>query len=303
MIIFKRLQPCLWEGEFNALISSRLRTYENPFNPSIVGSGTTGNYTITFRAFGDIKRLPFRAYLGTYEQGRLNIMDLSAHLEGYGIKNVADPKLLASDGEVWCTFNTGYVRGAYNEIYLMRISPSMGIPRKVNFPARQAIEKNWAFFRRAGVWHCIYRVAPLTILRETTRDDSADVEFGLDFECTSRVDRDLSIGTQLCESPTGLHLIAHEKFHLRRHRMYFGKLLGFDYERRTIWEVDRRLLIHNYRSLLRARVRWNPHLISCTYFSGLAYDANQEKHIVAYGINDVDFNFSTLAINRSALLK
>jgi len=303
LIIFKRLQPCSLEGEFNALISSRLRTYGNPFNPSIVRLGINGNYTITFRAFGEIKSRPFRAYLGTYEQGRLDIIDLSAHMEGYGIKNVADPKLLVSDGEVWCTFNTGYVKGGYNEIYLMQISPVMGTPRKVIFSARQATEKNWAFFRRAGVWHCIYQVASLIVLKERPLSDPSSIEFEVDFECASRVGRNLSIGTQLCESPLGLHLIAHEKFHVRRHRMYFGKLLGFDYERRAIGVVDRRLLIHNYRSLLRAKERWNPRLISCTYFSGLVYDANQQKHIVAYGINDVDFNFSTLAIKRPVTWK
>jgi hypothetical protein len=57
--------------------------------------------------------------------------------------------------------------------------------------------------------------------------------------------------------------------------------------------------VHSPESLLGDSVKHNTNLYSCTYFSGL--QASDNRLSLGYGVNDVDFGFSTYSI--SDLLK
>lgn len=272
--------------------------HSNCFNPSILF--LHDQTFISFRAFGSSGKLPFRGYLARTD-GRelLHLVDLTHHAQQEGIGLVADPKLFQYQGDVWVTFNTGYSKQG-NDVYIQQVTPELGRPLKCEFRGRSLIEKNWAFFERKGSLCALYSLAPLRVLQEVFHDES---ERRVVFECRSRdenetitaVPHNLTIGTQVSILEDQAFLIGHEKLYLGPWRTYLGRLVKLDLENDGIkTSVSRRRLVHSYRSLLGSRRKYNPRLLSCTYFSGLQIDG--DSAIVSYGINDVDWAIRELKL-------
>lgn len=281
---------------------------ERTFNPSIdIGdSDTNGDIevAIAFRA-PDLAGAIGAHLLVSSGDGPPTITDLSAHCAPI---TVADPKLVRIDGKRWVTFNSGWSDSS-NDLYLLRVDPTLGSPVCCHVDGRRAIEKNWAFFEHAGRLRALYSLSPAIVLDAALPDGSTDVCFvpmagTLDAateQARSRralVRRGHSIGTQPIQHDGRLHLIAHEKFEIPRRRTYVGRAATVDLTGDLTNEAPRvdlspRRLIHSLRSTLGARTRPNPHLLSCSYFSGLA--RHRGTTYLGYGINDVDAAFAATA--------
>ena len=84
--------------------------------------------------------------------------------------------------------------------------------------------------------------------------------------------------------------MAHRKYVLTHKKVYLGRLCALDPIHMTVTLGDS-WLAHSHGSLLGSEVKHNTNLFSCTYFSGL--QASDTGITLGYGVNDVDFGFST----------
>ena len=275
----------------NLLLAWRL---ENPFNPSHCRIGD--DEILTIRARGAKHATRFSSFLihQNPAKNQSSILNLTDELAPLALGYIADPKLFAVGREIWTTFNTGHTAGP-NRLFVMRVFPSRGSPVECRYPRRQPIEKNWAFFRRDDSWFSLYSCNPLRILKARGAIDSGVMEFE---DCFPReapapsVPR-WSIGTPLCFVEGKGRFIVHEKLRFLRRKIYLGRAaeLAIGRDHADI-RVSSRRLAHSWLSLLGSRIKHNPSLISCTYFSGLSRDG--DEMLMLYGINDVGFGAATM---------
>jgi hypothetical protein len=85
-------------------------------------------------------------------------LDLSEHVEKFGVSRLADPKLFRLGDEAWITFNDGHSAGE-NNVYLMRVAPELSSPLVCQLAGRRRIEKNWAFMVQGERLKALYSVA------------------------------------------------------------------------------------------------------------------------------------------------
>ncbi|MEO1171982.1 MAG: hypothetical protein AAFX94_08005 [Myxococcota bacterium] len=257
------------------------------FNPSVLTHAGVTWLAIRGRATGDrIESFLLRDDL----DGADRTINLSRVAKEYGIRSVADPKLLSLRDGVYVTFNTGWVRDAFNDVFLWRIAPTLDTPKRCVYPNRNRIEKNWAFFEREGELLALYALPDVMVLRG--RLDGSEYHFvpyarRLD---TSLRRRGLSIGTQLVPVGNEFHFVVHRKIWLNGKRLYYGVMARLNIDGPPRLRLGRRALFHSYRSLLGSANRANPNLWSCSYFSGLA--KTEDAWLLGYGINDTDFAFA-----------
>lgn len=288
--MFESIKNC--SSDFTRRCGSYLKPFvsRNCFNPSIL---LTGDETlIAFRAFGETRTKPFRAYLFSTDGHASSVLDLSEAMEKFGITNVADPKLFSIGGEAWLTFNTGYSK-TMNRLYILKVRPSLEEPRECTVENRQKVEKNWAFFEDQGGLRALYSIDPLVIL-DVNRGVNDELHFQKCFEAKRQQRRPLTIGTPMMPCDDGYLFIAHRKVQFLGKRLYFGvpaRLRIADGSYRM--DLGAKRLIHDRRSLFGSWRKHNPNLISCTYFSGIA--RNGDDVILSYGINDLTYEFASVS--------
>ncbi len=203
-----------------------------------------------------------------------------------------DPKVFTLGDEVYVTFNSGWVPSGGNDIFVMKVHPTMGEPRKVLYDGRRSQERNWAFFSEHGEVYAIYQIAPLVILK--LEKESGDSWWMTDHLRQARTDvpHDLTLGTQPSRHGGRYYFVAHRKYRMRRKKLYLGRLCALDLADMAVTASDV-WIAHSPESLRESEVKHNTNLFSCTYFSGL--QASEAEITLGYGINDVDFGFSTWA--------
>jgi len=269
----------------------------NIFNPSIVA--TVGGVAMTFRAGRWPGERPFRAYYLPPHDGAP--IDLTAAFTAKGVAVVSDPKLFTLGEEIWVTFNTGHTDKP-NRIFAAQLHPALSAPCELHVSGRQAIEKNWALFRRNGVLHALYSVHPIIVLRALDCRLSGRIEFerlGADVKKHPAAPGNLTLGSQLAAldgDGNDFAAIVHSKFYWRKRRTYLGlpARIRFDREACRI-AIGRSYLAHSPGALLGDRVRHNPNLQSCTYFSGVI--VSDDRAILGYGINDVAAGFAEIPLS------
>jgi len=235
---------------------------------------------------------------------RNKLINLSSEITKYGISKVADPKLFKMGGDdIYITFNTGYSK-TKNEIFFSKVSyEEISAPVQCNYNERNSVEKNWAFFSHEESLYAIYSLNPLIILAADCQCSSVkapEINFHKVFEQYLEGSPSLSIGTQLLKtSDNGEYLLlAHKKISLRKKRMYLGVLVKFDFQKLLTNEISSTItfgenyIFHSLKSLLGSRKKWNKHLFSCTYFSGLSQI--DDSYILSYGVNDVNFGIKQI---------
>lgn len=298
MPFFTMLQNCTTNDSRKMVKALCLSGIESIFNPSICID--TNGMMVAFRGLPQGTEKPFHAFVARIDSSTLTITklrNLTRELMpriGYPI---ADPKLFSFGGECWVTFNTGHFERP-NSIYVMKVGSEGGVPLRVVLPGRGEIEKNWGFFEKDGLLHALYGLDPLVVLRERTRDEDR-IDFDAITETAEALSRtpQLTIGTQpvcLPGYPDRLALIAHRRSYFRRKRVYTGRSVVVDLrESRAI--IGKYPMLHSLAALLGSKVRHNPNLLSCTYFSGMVIKENNAY--VTYGINDVGFSVANLPLS------
>lgn len=270
------------------------------FNPSFLD--WNGHWLVTFR-YRDRELASSQAALlqGDMAGGPSRRSNLSEHVARFGIAPLADPKLFRLGDEAWVTFNDGY-SDAQNNVYLMRVAPELGPPLLCQLEGRQRVEKNWAFMLDGARLRALYSVDPVRFISAPwppPQGSSAvafehDVAAPNEHDARKRNGRALSIGTQLASDGESTWLVAHEKWYFRGKRLYLGRATRLDSQRPSALSCSPRRLSHSLTSLIGARHKPNPRLISCTYFSGIVV---RDGHaILGYGINDVAFHFAEVPV-------
>jgi hypothetical protein len=255
---------------------------------------------VAYRGFPSKADAP-RAFICKWDLlGIPTVTDLSTVGEQMGLKRVADPKLFVFDGDIYLTFNTGYVKAGHNAIYILRVTPDVGTPQLVvaDFE-RQSVEKNWGFgATQSGSLAGIYELLPYKEVRlvQGALGSDDDLIFAVEAPrlVSSSLSRPLSLGTQPMVDGDRRVLISHEKILIGGRRMYFGRAVsieGFGTDSVTIRaSADR--LIHNIGSALPRRRLLNKNLLSATYFSGI--DSEGDDILLGYGINDAAFSIARI---------
>ena len=207
------------------------------------------------------------------------------------------PKLRELEGEIWLTFNDGW-SATENQLYLMRVTPSLGRPHRCVYGPRQAVEKNWAFFSSEGGIRALYSLNPVRVLgADMPEATDSSIRFEPCSEAAPSSFGDLSIGTQLCEFGDRHVLVAHEKWRVATMRAYLGRWVSIENLRREpSVSVSRRRLYHSRRDLLGGSPRHNKHLLSCTYFSGMQVEDG--RALLSYGINDLRCGFADVRVSQ-----
>ena len=280
------------------VLSSRLRSTNlwNIFNPSMVS--TAQGVAIVFRAGRWPGDRPFRAYYLPAANMDKPPIDLTEAYAATAVKAVSDPKLFMLEDEIWVTFNTGHLE-APNRIFMARLHPMMSSPQELILPERQTIEKNWALFATNGALHAVYSVSPPIVLRARDRYSKGKISFEpLSNEVCEMQNPGwgLTLGSQLASldsAGSDFGVVVHRKLYWGKKRAYLGLpgRVRRDGDKYAI-AFGQRYLAHSPRALLGSRIRHNPHLISCTYISGLIVEDG--RAILGYGINDVEAGFAEL---------
>lgn len=259
----------------------------SPFNPSLALVDDV--WHIAFRANRAEAGSPIGGYVARLD-GTGSLLDLGSRAAELGIEKVADPKLVVLDGVLHVTFNTGYVAGKPNAVYLQRIGGVPGDPQRCELPGRQRIEKNWAFYLDGdGLLRALYSLEPVRSLRLVDGRIGGDgpLTFAFSLEATAPAPHAFTIGTQLSSVGAGetAVLIAHRKVFLRRRRAYSGVAVELDLRSAEPRIIRRgRPLLHSLGSLRRVRQPRNPNLYSATYCSGL--QVVDGTAVIGYGVND-----------------
>ena len=183
-----------------------------------------------------------------------------------------------------------------NEIFLLRVATELCRPLECSLDERQRIEKNWAFYEDAGKLHAIYGLAPVrTLVAEEWNEDAGFVRLRTATTAATLDPRlaELTIGTPARAHGRDLVLLAHQKVRLRKMRGYVGHPVRLVRDGDSFRaEMTPLTLIHSFWGLLGPRIRLNPHLLFCTYFSGLDLDGDRVR--LGYGINDNTLGFAEL---------
>ncbi len=290
MPVFETIKNC--SSDVTGRCSELLRPYSsrNCFNPSILF--LEAETLIAFRAFGTERTKPFAAYLFSTAGAETALLDLSEAMKEFGIANVSDPKLFALGDEAWLTFNTGYSK-TQNNLYILKVRPTVETPRECTVAGRQKVEKNWAFFEDRGSLKALYSIDPLVIL-DVKEGPNQEYRFEKSFEAEPLWRQSLTIGTPLVKCEDGFKFIAHRKIQFLGKRLYFGvpgmlRIMDGSYR----IDLSSKRLIHDHPSLLGSWRKHNPNLISCTYFSGIAH--TESEIILSYGINDLTYGFASVS--------
>ncbi|MBT0993714.1 hypothetical protein KIN34_05375 [Cellulomonas sp. DKR-3] len=272
--------------------------HTNVFNVTLARTGD--RLHVAWRALPAGGERPFHAFCTAVDVDGGNpgeVVDLTAHAAAHGVPVVADPKLFVAHGKVYVTFNTGFVAAPErNDVYVMRVAPHLRAPQRCVLDQRRRIEKNWVFFPHpAGGLGAVHRIGPLVQLVQT--DGGLGKDGPLGFSRLPGVERPsaalgLTLGTPLYRDGDRYYGIVHEKRKYRRRALYLGRPAVFE----GLGTSDARVrvsdlrLVHSWRAMLPHRARFNPSLLSATYFSGITkLDGGL---VLGYGINDKDFGIT-----------
>lgn len=274
--------------------------HTNVFNASVARRGD--RLHVAWRALPDGAERPFRAYCTSVDVDGTDpgeVVDLTAAAQAQGVPLVADPKLFMAHGKIWVTFNTGYVAGdERNDVYLMRVAPTPGPLQQCRLAGRRRIEKNWVFFAGADdAWGAVHRLQPLTQLVLTGGTPGAPGP--LEFARVAGAERtpgplDLTLGTPLYRDGDRWLGVVHEKRRVRGRRVYLGRpatFVGLGTPQASV-RVGQERLVHSWWAMRPQRERFNPSLLSATYFSGITRLDGQIA--LGYGVNDRDFGIAKL---------
>ena len=261
------------------------------FNPSFFeGSGVS---VFAFRAVPDGSRDQESFVSITSPDGRRLEHITPQRYPELNVPRLIDPKIFTRGKEVWVTFNSGWVPDGGNDVFVMRVFPTISSPKRVFYTGRRAQERNWAFFSHDDGVYAIYRIAPQKILRldGESRDGWRMVDHSLGSDAT--LPDDLTLGTQPSRMGNRYYFMAHRKYKLRwqnqRRKVYLGRPCMLDPGTMKI-SLGGDWMVHSVEALSGSETRPNSNLHSCTYFSGL--QASQSGIRLGYGINDLDFGFS-----------
>ncbi len=263
----------------------------NVVNPSFYENGSVRVFA--FRAIPDGSR-ELVSFVSVENQFGRTLSRISPDLyPDIDVPRLIDPKVFSVGDEVYLTFNSGWVPSGENDIFVMKVHPTMGEPRRVIYRARRSQERNWSFFSEGGEVYAIYQIAPLVILK--LEKESGDAWWLTEYHRQARscVPHDLTLGTQPSRHGGRYYFMAHRKYMLRQKKVYLGRLCALDLGKAEVM-LDDSWVVHSPESLLGSEVKHNSNLFSCTYFSGLQVSGAGIN--LGYGINDVDFGFSTYGL-------
>jgi len=217
-------------------------------------------------------------------------ISIDLYEEMNGIRLI-DPKILKINDEFYITLNSGCMPKG-NDIFIMKVYPDIGPPKRLIYKNRQKFEKNWAFFSEGDEIYALYRIDPLKILKvKNIGATSWEVE---DFYCDKRqnieLSNNLTIGTQLSMVNDKYYFVAHKRYYFLGKKIYLGKFCALDFSKKKI-RPGKYWLAHSLKSLFGSTIKTNANLLSCTYFSGIQTSDDSVK--LGYGINDVSCGFST----------
>ena len=206
------------------------------------------------------------------------------------IPRFIDPKVICIKDSYYITFNSGWVPSG-NDIFVMKVYPETGSPKRVIYKHRKEQERNWAFFSEDNEIYALYWINPLKLLKlRVVEEDSWNME---DYFCGDTlcdpVPQDMTMGTQMFRSKDRYYFVAHQKKYYGNKKIYLGRLLTFHWADRKI-EAGKYWLSHSLDSIMGSDTKYNTNLYSCTYFSGLQIADQSIK--LGYGVNDVDYGFS-----------
>ncbi len=275
------------ESAETSLMDLNFEGLRNVFNPSF---HITENLKIlTFRAIpmGDDRLTSYVAV-----QDRLiNISDFCLPLD---CLQLIDPRVFQLKDEIWVSFNSGYVAGG-NDIFVMKIYPQIEPPKKVIYRKRQDQERNWSFFSRNNELYALYWASPLKILKLKAVSDNAweFEDFFSEDPNESSEFSDLTLGTQLTEFDGRYYFMGHRKYIVNGKKLYLGRSACLDFDKKTVM-FGKHWFAYSEQSLRGSSTRHNNNLFSCTYFSGI--QINDGVVHIGYGINDVDYGFSTYSL-------
>lgn len=272
MILPVSLLP--YDSRDSLKLTELLKEYKglNCFNPSLMF--LDDRIIIAFRAYQPTGHIPFHSYLLFHNKtdGSVKVINLSQYYSNYGIDKVADPKLTVLNGEVWVTFNTGYLKMQKNKLYIAQVFPEMQPPYLCQYDSRQVIEKNWSFFIEEGTLKALYSISPLSILAATEKNESKKtINFIPDFADRQDNSKDglryMSIGTQAVFRNGGLCLMAHQKKYFLGKRIYLGVPVRITKTGRHYARIvsDKRF-IHSYVALLGSLKKFNKNLCPVRIF-------------------------------------
>jgi hypothetical protein len=227
-----------------------------------------------------------------------SLFNLSDLFCTHSLSYVADPKLFLYRDCIWCTFNTGYDKGA-NSIYLFS-ADMLPRPRlyKARLMGRRPVEKNWGFWDNEGTLSAVYDFNSRQIIK-LVGEEVNELIFEFMEEGADQGARNSPVitnGSMPVKFKNGRFLIMlHEKHFIRGARVYLGRLGIFELSRGQMrGGVCPFLFIHSISALFGESIRLNPNLLSCTYFSGLAFSPDGQL-FASYGVNDLDFNIAPIA--------
>lgn len=264
-------------------IDLHLSKFEFVFNPSYC---RINNYNFLALRVCEDRTSDIQSFLYKWlESDSIDILNLSKYCTvEFDINKVADPKLVVLDNDIYCTFNTGHTKGSSNQIFITPIKDFQNLRvKECIYNKRNAIEKNWSFFMKNDVLHCLYGLDPLKVLK-VSREESKYIIFE-EVDTTTNIGINASIGTQLSSLGGNQYFfMAHDKKIFRGKRIYFGIPLVFNKENYSLQKTSKSLFINSIETLFGNKFKFNRNLISCTYFSGCNVD--EETIILSYGIND-----------------
>lgn len=273
------------------VLKKKLLKYKYAFNASYVEY--RGIHYLALRVF-DAETETILAFIFYWcNEKEINEIDLSLELKNrLGVFKVADPKLFIMDNNVWGSFNTGHVLDGNNELGIFELNKSKITQSYIcSYKKRSRIEKNWSFFSHNDEIYSLYNVNPFTILKgEINRNNEIEFKDYLIDEKTSFVN--YSIGTPLLKSNNKYLFIGHYKIIRKGKMIYFGKPFTLVFNENPSLKIGNSFLFHSIKSLFGNKKKFNPKLLSCTYFSGIFKKNN--KIYLGYGVNDITWNIATL---------
>ncbi|RDK84807.1 hypothetical protein [Marinirhabdus gelatinilytica] len=277
-------------------VQKTLNKYAYVFNPSLVISRE--NHYLAIRAFCKESNSILALLFVWNDKKEVQEVNLTHYFcSRLKLVKVADPKLFVLEEEVYGTFNSGDAIKGSNSIILFQLDKSL-IKNYYEciYSDRIKTEKNWAFFKEKEEMFVLYSLDPLKILK--LDKVSENKIFFKNFFCdpTQRL-KNHSIGTPLIRVKNGYGFIAHKKLYRKRKRLYLGKMAILKTSGPVVVSVRSIPIIHSFESLLGSKFKFNKNLISCSYFSGLY--RYQNKLILGYGINDIDYNI--VIVNKKKL--
>ena len=220
----------------------------------------------------------------------------ATNVTGADSLRIADPKFFYLGEDVWLTFNSGWHQRS-NQLFIQELHGTRTI--ECLLEPRQTVEKNWVFFRDGDRLRALYSLDPLRTVSASIEDLLNARETGMlsfrwddDTKSIEPLRGGLSLGTQAVVDGSTLHLIAHEKRHVGKWRLYFGRAVKVNVSGDMSISVNSSRLSHSPLALLGTRPRLNKNLLSCTYFSGIRFEDNQV--ILSYGINDRSWGVARL---------